>query len=869
MGDQVPASAGSGRPYALASKELARPAALVQAERTESSLQSQQEWRWIWLAGFCGAVLFGYTTVWPWMRTTLYSDTPLRRYLLPPSTHPVQTVAGVQVGWFWVMFIAAPIAMMLAAAAWAGLVALSNRAARRGHTATLQAGQEWTGVQFPAGALICGVGGVTLFAGGALLRWATPATTLLIGQLLLMGVYGAAGLLFWQFTAWARGRAAITKKINAITYYCAPVLGWPDYRAGRVTVRKTVHPRRHAAYAKVVELYYAQHPRDITEAMLADIAACLLMVTALSYAIEHDTMHRRLTARYTPAIEAPPVPREETVLAPLVANWFDSNAVVSGVQLTDLEEGADLANETDREFTSRIREFTIKFVYNAKVDSPYRRIVIESKVADALQGTWEPDWNLVARTVKFVRYPGLPPFITPKLDFPEVRRDNIIEIYQNTVLPFGEDAYGNVIGWDFRLSPHCLIAGSTGAGKTRVMLTLALGGARRGMQVVWIDPKGFDTPGLRIHPNVSLVTAGFDDDGLVAHTAGLRLIADTMRDRYTKIKFNPSLADTFEPILCIFDEFSNLAVELQAFYRRYKQSEDKGGPPTDEDVATILRTARAVGIHLVIGLQRPDTVFIGGEARDNTALRIAVGRLRSKEAAIMMFNDSVAGTRLEPGIKGRATVQLPDNSIREVQMYYTPTLPATDEQQAQLSDDDRKILEAFTAVDTFWPRRVVNSVLREFDPENPPTFAQIRDSEIVLASARPDLDPADLERFVPPTPPVRRATLDDDTEPAKPQFGGPVDGFDDDYMPDYEDEYGQPGPMQARDLQHGDLIELPSVDGPGGWHYICGDPGITQDANGADIVFIPFSKPHDSQCLGNIEVDPSQIFQVRQLYMQD
>ena len=36
---------------------------------------------------------------------------------------------------------------------------------------------------------------------------------------------------------------------------------------------------------------------------------------------------------------------------------------------------------------------------------------------------------------------------------------------------------------------------------------------------------------MRNWPNVSLVTAGTGEDGLVGHTAALRLIADTMTDR--------------------------------------------------------------------------------------------------------------------------------------------------------------------------------------------------------------------------------------------------------------------------------------------------------------------------------------------------
>ena len=91
---------------------------------------------------------------------------------------------------------------------------------------------------------------------------------------------------------------------------------------------------------------------------------------------------------------------------------------------------------------------------------------------------------------------------------------------------------------------------------------------------------------------------------------------------------------------------------------------------------------------------------------------------QSKDAAIMMFNDAVAGTRLQPGIKGRGTVQLPDGSFREMQAFYTPRVPATEEQDAALTDHERAILNELQNVDSFWPRRVVDSALRGYDPED-------------------------------------------------------------------------------------------------------------------------------------------------------
>ena len=50
--------------------------------------------------------------------------------------------------------------------------------------------------------------------------------------------------------------------------------------------------------------------------------------------------------------------------------------------------------------------------------------------------------------------------VDPPLDFPAVTRARIRALYATTSIPFGVDAYGTVIGWDFRQSPHMLICGA-------------------------------------------------------------------------------------------------------------------------------------------------------------------------------------------------------------------------------------------------------------------------------------------------------------------------------------------------------------------------------------------------------------------------
>ncbi|OOK65184.1 ftsK/SpoIIIE family protein [Mycobacterium kansasii] len=881
-------------------------------ESAAEQKQAAQGWRWIILSALGVAALLIYTKVWPAAQHLLYSPSPVRDYLLPASIHPLYVIAGVGVGWFWLLFVAAPAIAAAVAALWWALLAWSNHRARTGHLGHLRPGQAWTGEQYPTVPLILGGAGLTLALAGALLRWAGPAAATLPGRLLVVGLLGAAGYGFTQFALWAYARGTITRQINKVTFLASFALGWPDLRAGRVKVIRCGYPRRQKAFPKVVKLLYSQHPRAVGDDLLAEVAAILREVTGYTYTVEHDALTRTLTATHTVVVDDHDAAEDaETVLAPLVASWFDTAAHIASLSVdkpaavfdaagrpldggqtpsappgdSDEELAQRAATTGNDAIAARIREFTVGFVYNLKVSSAYRRGVIEGMVSDALGGSWEAEWSMASRRVRFVRSPGLPVLVDPPLEFPAVTRATIRSLYKHTVIPFGVDAYGNTISWDFKQSPHMLIAGQTSSGKTSALMTVATQCARRGFNVVEIDPKGFDSPGMRDWPNVSLVTAGTDEDGLVGHTAALRFIADTMRDRLSQVKINPNRADDFDPIIVITDEFSNLVVALAEFYATYKTSKEKGAPPTTKDVGILLRTARAVAIHMAIGIQRPDTMFISGEARDNTALRVAMGRLRSKDAAIMMFNDPVAGTRVQPGIKGRGTVQLPDGRFREMQAFYTPKIPATQEQWAALSDHERAILTELRNVDSFWPRRVVDSALRGYDPEDEDqsmSFADIRQSAIVLACERPDLDPLS-DQYVRPMTAVRQATMDDEHDSpsearydhnqqtaapaAAASFAAPVDGFDDDYLPTIEDEYGAAIPLAASELVHGDLVDV-SFDGVADWKYVHAEPYFTEDADGLDRLVIPYRDLDDSHNTADIEVDPYEVMQARKLHMR-
>ena len=84
-----------------------------------------------------------------------------------------------------------------------------------------------------------------------------------------------------------------------------------------------------------------------------------------------------------------------------------------------------------------------------------------------------------------------------------------------------------------------------------------------------------------------------------------------------------------------------------------------------DNIETLTRLSRSVGIHLIMGIQRPDSTIITGQIKSNVAYRVC-GHFADKEPSRIMLGNDKASTI--PNIKGRFVVK--DNQFYEVQSFY-------------------------------------------------------------------------------------------------------------------------------------------------------------------------------------------------------
>lgn len=85
----------------------------------------------------------------------------------------------------------------------------------------------------------------------------------------------------------------------------------------------------------------------------------------------------------------------------------------------------------------------------------------------------------------------------------------------------------------------------------------------------------------------------------------------------------------------------------------------------NDSLETLTRLSRSAGVHLIMGIQRPDSTVISGQIKNNVSYRVC-GRFVDKEPSRIMLGSDIASTL--PNVKGRFIVK--DNDFYEVQCFY-------------------------------------------------------------------------------------------------------------------------------------------------------------------------------------------------------
>jgi len=241
---------------------------------------------------------------------------------------------------------------------------------------------------------------------------------------------------------------------------------------------------------------------------------------------------------------------------------------------------------------------------------------------------------------------------TMALELPNARRQTIrlseilgSEVYHQSAsmltIGLGKDIVGNPFVVDLAKMPHCLVAGTTGSGKSvginAMILSLLYKAEARDVRLILVDPKMLE---LSVYEGIPHLLAPVVTDMKQAANAlnwcvgemerryrlmsrlGVRNLSgynrklhdaadrgETIGNPFSLTPEAPEPLERLPQIVVVIDELADLMMVV--------------GKKIEELIARLAQKARAAGIHLVLATQRPSVDVITGLIKANIPTRIA------------------------------------------------------------------------------------------------------------------------------------------------------------------------------------------------------------------------------------------------------
>jgi S-DNA-T family DNA segregation ATPase FtsK/SpoIIIE len=192
----------------------------------------------------------------------------------------------------------------------------------------------------------------------------------------------------------------------------------------------------------------------------------------------------------------------------------------------------------------------------------------------------------------------------------------------------GVDVLGRAFVFDLAEAPHLFIAGATGSGKSVCLnaLLLSMLISQRPPEFVMIDPKGVD---FADYDGCNRLRGRHVITDMSAAVILLREIAQEMDERqkvlrdYSARNLAEAQANgaSLERLVVVIDELADFML---------------GKSGASEPLIRLAQKARATGIHLILGTQRPEAATFPGLLRANIPSRIALTVQKAADSRIIL-----------------------------------------------------------------------------------------------------------------------------------------------------------------------------------------------------------------------------------------
>lgn len=233
--------------------------------------------------------------------------------------------------------------------------------------------------------------------------------------------------------------------------------------------------------------------------------------------------------------------------------------------------------------------------------------------------------------------------------------DKYTDLQQNK-LNIGVSYYG-LVSMDLEKQPHAFIAGETGSGKSNILKCMIHQALLKHYEVVLIDFKR----GVSFSSFGKSVAVYYDYKDII--TVIKKMILETTR-RLDKFRY--AIVDNINDYNRITSDYLPRKIIFVDELAELLKTRDKElSHVLNDSIETLTRLSRSAGVHLIMGIQRPDSTIISGQIKSNVSYRVC-GRFVDREPSRIMLGSDIAGGL--PNIKGRFIVK--DNDFYEAQCFY-------------------------------------------------------------------------------------------------------------------------------------------------------------------------------------------------------
>jgi S-DNA-T family DNA segregation ATPase FtsK/SpoIIIE len=209
------------------------------------------------------------------------------------------------------------------------------------------------------------------------------------------------------------------------------------------------------------------------------------------------------------------------------------------------------------------------------------------------------------------------------------------------ILKLGESYFGDE-SFDLAVTPHVLIGGGSGSGKSKLLKLILMQCIKKGAMIYLADFKGgVDYPKIW-HDKCSII---IEAEKLSDQLSDILAIMEERRKLFVESvvsnirEYNSKVELNLQRIIVACDEIAEV-LDKAGLGKNDKDEKDLINK-IESKLSTIARQGRAFGIHLILATQRPDADVLKGQIKNNIGMRIC-GRADKVLSQIILDNSDGA-----------------------------------------------------------------------------------------------------------------------------------------------------------------------------------------------------------------------------------